>query len=76
VGNASLPSSTAAGTSPDLDPDGPYIVIEGDPVAGFIFVGPFGSYAAAERWAEERDDTWTVSLQAPEHKDRQSGDCS
>jgi hypothetical protein len=44
-------------TLPDLDSDGPYIVIEGDPVAGFIFVGPFGSFEAAERWADDRVPT-------------------
>jgi hypothetical protein len=31
-------------TFPDLDPDGPFIVIEGDPAAGFLFFGPFGIY--------------------------------
>jgi hypothetical protein len=55
-------------TFPETDPTSPYVGIEGDPAAGFIFVGPFDTYAAAEGWAKERPDTWIVSLHAPNEK--------
>jgi hypothetical protein len=53
--------------SPDPGaPDGPWIVITGDPVEGFIFTGPFNNHADAERWAEGQQDWWTGVLQPPE----------
>ena len=51
---------------PEPDPEGPFLVIIGDPVAGFEFFGPFQDYDEAERWADGRTDTWTHYLQRPE----------
>jgi hypothetical protein len=45
----------------------PCIVVLGDPIGGFEFVGPFASYAAAEQWAAGRQDSWTAFL--PPKKD-------
>jgi hypothetical protein len=42
-----------------------FIVITGDPVAGFIFTGPFVNHEAAEQWAEGLQDWWTAFLQRP-----------
>jgi hypothetical protein len=50
--------------SPQQD-DEIFIVIIGDPAAGFEFFGPFTDYEVAENFADERTDTWTVHLKPP-----------
>lgn len=41
------------------------IVITGDPVAGFVFTGPFATHEAAERWAGSLQDWCSAFLQPP-----------
>jgi hypothetical protein len=49
-----------------------YIVIQGDPIKGFVFHGPFDDSPFAEEWAMENivtdsdyddDDWWVAPLQ-------------
>jgi hypothetical protein len=51
---------------PQGDESDVFIVIMGDPAAGFAFFGPFTDYEAAERFADGRTDTWTTHLRPPE----------
>jgi hypothetical protein len=50
---------------PQDDESDVFIVIIGDPAAGFEFFGPFTDYEVAENFADERTDTWTVHLKPP-----------
>ena len=44
-----------------------YIVIKGDPVDGFKFIGPFRTHGDAERYMDHNDDDtmWLYELQPP-----------
>ena len=51
--------------APQDDESEVFIVIAGDPAAGFVFYGPFRDYDVAENFADHRTDTWTVHLRPP-----------
>jgi hypothetical protein len=45
-----------------------FIIIEGNPVGGFSYVGPFGSHEAAVAYADQGQfdtDWWVVLIEAP-----------
>jgi hypothetical protein len=44
-----------------------YIVIKGDPVDGFEYIGPFDNSEAAEEYMDtiSNDATWSIKLQSP-----------
>ena len=44
-----------------------YLIVYGDILDGFTFVGPFETFEAAANYAERNQGQWTVvSLQAPD----------
>lgn len=45
-----------------------YVVITGDPLLGFNFIGPFDSLEDADSWAENKlgGDWWLTHLENPE----------
>jgi hypothetical protein len=44
-----------------------YIIIKGDPVDGFEYIGPFDNSEAAEDFMDtiSNDATWSIKLQSP-----------
>ncbi len=53
----------------DYDPEPPFLLVVGDPVDGFDYVGPFDSSEQAQEWAQEftdGDSWWVVELQSPD----------
>ena len=48
-----------------------YIVIKGDPVDGFSYIGPFNSTDDAEAYmdAESNDTTWMLQLESPHQEE-------
>jgi hypothetical protein len=44
-----------------------FLVINGDPVGGFSFTGPFDDHDSALTWAEQnlKDNWWIASLESP-----------
>lgn len=44
------------------------LLVTGNPVDGFSFVGPFDDHAKASEWADRRMDSdwWIVPIEKPE----------
>ena len=39
----------------------PYIVVRGNPIDGFHYIGPFKSFDDAHAYAEDCEETWWIA---------------